>query len=239
MISNPHQGSFRLFRFAGIDVYLHWLWLVVAFFMIEQRRHAYTSLAWNIAEYLALFLIVLLHEFGHSFATRQVGGTANTILLWPLGGVAYVSPPPRPGAELWAIAAGPLVNVVLLVVLTGVEMLGPWQDFALTSPNAERFLLVLIYINILLLKFNLLPIYPLDGGQILRALLWFVVGRVRSLYVACVIGFIGVAGLALYAWNEQSIWLGVITFYVFQSCLQGWQHARALAAAERGPQYPV
>ena len=64
-------------------------------------------------ECLALFLIVLMHEFGHQLACRQVGGQTHDIMLWPLGGVAYVSPPQRPGAQLWSIAAGPLVNVAL------------------------------------------------------------------------------------------------------------------------------
>jgi Zn-dependent protease len=68
-------------------------------------------------EYLALFSIVLMHEFGHALACRQVGGTADQILLWPFGGVAYVNPPQRPGAMLWSIAAGPLVNVALFPLL--------------------------------------------------------------------------------------------------------------------------
>jgi Zn-dependent protease len=75
--------------------------------------------SWSIAEYLGLFLIVLTHEFGHAMACRQVGGTANRIMLWPLGGVAYVDPPQRPGAMLWSIAAGPLVNVALIPVFYG------------------------------------------------------------------------------------------------------------------------
>ena len=62
----------------------------------------YSSLTWNVLEYLSLFLIVMLHEFGHSLACRQVGGQANQIVLWPLGGVAYVNPPQRPGATLGA-----------------------------------------------------------------------------------------------------------------------------------------
>src|SRR6266487_54454 len=111
------QGSFHLFHFAGVDVFLHWSWFLVALVEINYRRGQYSSVFWNVLEYLALFLIVLLHEFGHSLACRSVGGQANQIVLWPLGGVAYVSPPPRPGAMLWSIAAGPLVNVVLLPVL--------------------------------------------------------------------------------------------------------------------------
>src|SRR6478672_1278221 len=96
--------------------------------MKSSRNTRYSSIGWNVAEYLALFLIVTLHEFGHAMACRQVGGTANQIVLWPLGGVAYVDPPPRPGATLWSIAAGPLVNVVLmpllLIALFTVEKLG-------------------------------------------------------------------------------------------------------------------
>ena len=120
---NSRKGSFQLFRFAGIDVFLHWSWFVVAAFEISARGRRYPSIAWNIAEYLALFLIVTLHEFGHALACRQVGGQANQIVLWPLGGVAYVDPPPRPGAMLWSIAAGPLVNVALFFVLTPLWML--------------------------------------------------------------------------------------------------------------------
>src|ERR1700727_3501633 len=110
------QGSIHLFRFEGIDLFLHWSWFLVAAYEISVRKGSYSSVTWNVVEYLALFLIVTLHEFGHALACRQVGGTADHIVLWPLGGVAYVNPPPRPGATLWSIAAGPLVNVALVVV---------------------------------------------------------------------------------------------------------------------------
>ena len=110
----PVSGTVRLFAFRGIDVYLHWSWAVVGLLEIQWRSSAYDSLVWNITEYIALFALVLLHEFGHALACRSVGGEAKRIMLWPLGGVAYVRPPPRPGAQLWSIAAGPLVNLVLV-----------------------------------------------------------------------------------------------------------------------------
>ena len=90
---NTRQGSIHLFRFAGVDLFLHWSWFLVAAYEIERHSRYYTSITWNILEYLALFSIVLMHEFGHALACRQVGGTANQILLWPFGGVAYVNPP--------------------------------------------------------------------------------------------------------------------------------------------------
>jgi Zn-dependent protease len=181
-----HQGSIRLFRAAGIVVFLHWSWFLVAAYEINGRGRSYSSVAFNALEYLALFLIVLMHEFGHSLACRQVGGTANQIVLWPLGGVAYVDPPPRPGATLWSIAAGPLVNVALLPILLGLGMLSRSLGWAETMPNFHQLLRTIAFINLSLLIFNLLPIYPLDGGQILRSLLWFVLGRARSLLVATV-----------------------------------------------------
>ena len=147
----------------------------------------------TVLEYLALFLIVMLHEFGHALACHQVGGRANQIVLWPLGGVAYVDPPPRPGATLWSIAAGPLVNVALFRYSL-FSLAGRSFGWAATSPYAYRLRFAVRNINFWLLVFNILPIYPLDGGQILRSLLWFVMGRARSLMVATIIGLIGVAG---------------------------------------------
>src|ERR1700732_4346023 len=120
---SSRQGAIRLFRFSGIDVFLHWSWFLVAAYEIQSRAGRYSSFTWNVLEYLALFLIVMIHEFGHALACRQVGGRADQIVLWPLGGVAYVDPPPRPGATLWSIAAGPLVNVALFFVLTPIWVL--------------------------------------------------------------------------------------------------------------------
>src|SRR5580658_5519891 len=170
---SARQGSIRLFRFAGIDLFLHWSWFLVAAYEIQNRKGSYSSVTWNVLEYLALFLIVTTHEFGHALACRQVGGRADQIVLWPLGGVAYVDPPPRPGATLWSIAAGPLVNVVLLPILYVAVKISQSAGMATTAPDVYVLLRAVLYIDLGLLIFNILPIYPLDGGQILRALLWF------------------------------------------------------------------
>src|ERR1051326_3682118 len=111
-------GTIRLFNFSGIQVYLHFSWFLIAAYEFTQRKGVYASPVWAAAEIIALFAIVLFHEFGHALACRQTGGVANQIVLWPLGGIAFVSPPRRPGAMLWSIAAGPLVNVILLPVLS-------------------------------------------------------------------------------------------------------------------------
>jgi Zn-dependent protease len=230
-----HKGSIRLFRFAGINVFLHWSWFLVAVFEINSRAGRYSSIVWNILEYLALFLIVTLHEFGHALACRQVGGSSNQIVLWPLGGVAYVSPPPRPGATLWSIAAGPLVNVALIPVLMIPVALSRHLGWAVTMPNVHEFLRTVSFINAALLIFNILPVYPLDGGQILRSLLWFVLGRARSLLVATLLGFVGVAGLIFLAVRVGSVWFGILSVFILLNCWTGLRQAVLLLRMAKLP----
>jgi Zn-dependent protease len=229
--SSPISGSFRLFRLGGISVYLHWSWLVVAGFSLQYRMDKYASQAWAVAEYLSLFVIVLMHEFGHALACRSVGGRADHIILWPLGGIAFVNPPPRPGALLWSIAAGPLVNVALVPVTVGAMFLASALGLP-ESSDASVFLLNLARMNLVLLVFNLLPVYPLDGGQIVRALLWYVVGQIRSLLIASVLGMVVAViaiGVAVYA---QDTWLGILSAFVAWQSFNGFQHARYLARVE-------
>jgi len=227
-MSSIRQGSIHLFRLAGVDLFLHWSWFVVAAFEIQSRAGRYSSVAWNVLEYLALFLIVLLHEFGHALACRQVGGTANQIVLWPLGGVAYVNPPQRPGATLWSIAAGPLVNVALLPALLAAVLLGKGFGWAETMPNLYILLRSVLWIDVSLLVFNMLPIYPLDGGQILRSLLWFVLGRARSLMAVTILGFLGITGFFGLAWLWHSFWIGAIAVFMLLNCWSGLRHAQDL-----------
>jgi Zn-dependent protease len=234
--------TLRLFRVAGIQVYLHFSWFVVAAIEMSGYSSRYHAPFWGVIEYLSLFGIVLMHEFGHALACRQVGGSADRIVLWPLGGVAFVSPPPRPGAYLWSIAAGPLVNLVLLPLLTVPWLLSGSTDWDVSRPDLYNFINAIWSINIGLLIFNLLPVYPLDGGQIVRALLWFKLGPIRSLKIASVIGLIGAVGFGIIAWQWGSFWLGILAFFVFSQAQVGWRSARNLAhiaETESRPPPPV
>lgn len=229
------SGSIHLFRFSGIDVFLHWSWFLVAVYEIQSRKGNYSSVTWNVLEYLALFLIVTVHEFGHALACRQVGGRANRIVLWPLGGVAYVDPPQRPGATLWSIAAGPLVNVALIPVFYVLLFVGHRSGWAYTAPDVYKLIKAVFYIDVGLLIFNILPIYPLDGGQILRSLLWFVLGRARSLMVATVLGLVGVVGFIGLALWVKDVWLGAIAAFMLLNCWSGLQHAQYLLRLAKVP----
>ncbi|HMJ05045.1 MAG TPA: M50 family metallopeptidase [Chthoniobacterales bacterium] len=225
-------GSIHLFKLWGIDVFLHFSWFFVAAYQLSARRYQYASPMFALYEYIALFAIVLVHEFGHALACRSTGGEANRIMLWPLGGVAFVRPPPRPGAELWSIAAGPLVNVVLIPLLILVQLLAVGLGWPENAPDAYRLVVTVSWINGGILLFNLLPIYPLDGGQILRALLWFPFGRIRSLQVASAIGFVGCLAAGAYALWLRSFWIGLLAFFLISQALAGWRQAQALALAD-------
>jgi Zn-dependent protease len=232
------QGSLRLFRFRGINVHLHWTWFVVAIYSVSQRVPGYQQPAWALAEYLGLFAMVTLHEFGHAFACRQVGGKSDQIVLWPFGGVAFVNAPQRPGATLWSVAAGPLVNVVLLPVIIGAGYACRAAGLLDDNPDLVRFLRALLYIDVTLLVFNLLPVYPLDGGQILRSLLWYPFGRARSLQVATLVGLVGgVALIGLSLW-WGSLWTALMAAFLLMQCWQSFKAVKPLQQLERLPRRP-
>jgi uncharacterized protein (TIGR03067 family) len=238
------KGSLRLFRLWGIDVFLHWSWFIAAYFQFHQRPqleaespnlyHYSSPTVWFAAEYLALFLIVLLHEFGHALACRSVGGRAERIYLWPLGGIAFVNPPPRPGPFLWSIVAGPLVNVLLVPLTAGICLLAYAAGLEARSPDLFWFLVRMALINALLLL-NLLPIYPLDGGQILQGLLWFIIGRAHSLLVVTILALpVGIV-LGLVALAIPNYILAAICGFSVLVSLAGLARARLLLRILNAP----
>lgn len=226
-------GGFRLFRAFGVTVYLHWSWFIVAAIFVEEGKAIFGTLQWSAAAYGLLFAIVLLHEFGHALACRSVGGESDRIVLWPLGGAAFVNPPPRAGALLWSIAAGPLVNVVVLLISIPLLMV-----YYHVHSGFGRFIVRGLFLqNLILLIFNLLPIYPLDGGQIVRALLWFVIGRANSLAVAAWIGIVVATLGCIAALGSGSWWLALIAGFAVLQSFVGISRSKQLRAIANAPRY--
>jgi len=226
---HPQQGAFPLFRVKGIQVSLHWSWLLVALWQIQRNRGTYDLAAFAVFEYLGLFAMVLLHEFGHAFTSRSVGGRAENILLWPFGGIAFIDAPRRPGAFLWSIAAGPLVNVALVPVFWLLMHYGLPES---AGPDTVTFVFTLFYINLGLLIFNLLPVYPMDGGQILQALLWYRLGYPKALLIATGIGLAGgVALIALALIYLESVYSALLAGFLLLNCWKAFQAARSMVAA--------
>jgi len=234
MLPSPN-GSHRIFTLFGITAYLHWTWLIGAVFFYQFSGLEPIVF---ISSYVGLFLIVLMHEFGHSLACRWVGGKAEHIVLFPLGGVAYVNPPPRPGAVLWSVAAGPLVNVVLIPIFMLAQVYWIGSQDTLTEPlsSFQQMIIWLSRINLVLLIFNILPIYPLDGGQIVQSILWFFIGYRKSLQITASIGMVAGIGMVVLGLFSGEFMLIILAVFIFFQALKGYGHAKLLAMNEKWEQ---
>ena len=187
------KWSWRIGRFAGIDVYIHATFLLlVAFygFTYWQQTGTLSGTLEGIAFLLILFLSVVLHEYGHALTARRYGIKTRDITLLPIGGVARLERmPDKPLQELWVALAGPAVNLViaalLFTYLLVTKTFVPITGMTLTGgPFIERLLTV----NLTLAAFNLIPAFPMDGGRVLRALLALRLDYVRATQIAATIG---------------------------------------------------
>jgi Zn-dependent protease/predicted transcriptional regulator len=199
------KWSTKLGTFAGIDVYVHTTFFIlliwVGFAHWQMERSIGAALA-GVAFILALFACVVLHEFGHALTARRFGIRTRDITLLPIGGLARLERmPDEPVQELWVALAGPAVNVViaaaLFVVLQGLGTLGPLDTITITEGS---FLERLMVVNVILVVFNMLPAFPMDGGRVLRALLAIRMDYTRATQLAASIGqgmafFFGLIGL--------------------------------------------
>ena len=167
-------GSFKIGRFSGIDVRVHWtFFLLLAFFAFlgYQTSGTLAGALTPTAVIVALFLCVLLHEFGHSLVAQRLGLEIHSITLLPIGGVSNLeSLPEKPSDEVKITIAGPLVNVVLAPVFFGVGLLlgavprMPADLFTGIGSVGQFFYLG--YLNVVLALFNLIPAFPLDGEDL-------------------------------------------------------------------------
>ncbi len=218
------KWSLRIARFAGINVFVHWTFLIllgwIYFSYLGQGNSALESLngVWFI---LALFACVLLHEFGHALTGRRYGIKTERITLLPIGGVASMEKmPEKPIQELWVALAGPAVNVViallLFAVLYATDGFPNLEELEASQLNnfSKLFLFNLFVVNVLLVVFNLIPAFPMDGGRVLRALLAMYYDRGRATQIASQIGqFLAIAFVFLgLFYNFWLIFIGIFIY---------------------------
>ena len=213
------KWSFKLGRFAGIDVYLHTTfflllaWLGYTYWL--QSRELVAVLT-GIGFILALFASVVLHEYGHALTARRFGIRTRDITLYPIGGVASLEAiPEKPKQELWVALAGPLVNVVISVVLfIGLLITGNFEPVSSLTMTSGGFVERLMVTNLVLVGFNLLPAFPMDGGRVLRALLALRLEYTQATQIAASIGQ-GMAFLFGFIGLFSNPFLVFIAFFVY------------------------
>ena len=215
------KWSFKIGRFAGIDVYMHFTFILLVGWvalMHWQRGQSVAAALSGVIFILAVFLCVILHEFGHALTARRYGIKTRDIILLPIGGVARLERmPTQPLQELWVALAGPAVNVViaagLFVWLKLTASLEPLQAITLTTgPFLERMMAV----NIFLVAFNMIPAFPMDGGRVLRAILATrkEYGRATQIAanvgqgIAVIFGFIGMFYNPFLLFIAFFVWIG-------------------------------
>lgn len=224
---NPMQWAVTLGSVAGIRVRLHVVFIiyVVAQLLFAGIARDSIGLGFTAITMAWLFVIVLLHEFGHCLACRWVGGEADDILMWPLGGLASVMPPDTPRAHLITTIGGPAVNALLLPVFALAMMAYGIGDRILFNPLDIGFalggltwgqtaLFLAHAVNLVILCFNLfVPVFPLDGGRILHALLWIRMGKRAAMDIALTVGFVGSIALGIFGLvANQTLLLGIAVF---------------------------
>ncbi|MDA1231498.1 MAG: site-2 protease family protein [Planctomycetota bacterium] len=187
------KWSWRLGEFRGIAVYMHATFLIlIAFVVLNQwsESHSVLKTLEGVAFVLALFSCVVLHEFGHALTAARYGIKTRDITLLPIGGVARLERmPEKPLQELWVALAGPAANLVIAVALLAwiqfTSVVTPLEQIGVTTGSfVER----LMAVNVLLVVFNMLPAFPMDGGRVLRALLATKLEYTRATQIAASIG---------------------------------------------------
>lgn len=232
-------SSLRLGTVRGIAIGVHVSWLIAAVLVtwsLAQGWFPNSYPGWASATYylagalaaVLLFLSVLAHEFGHALTALRFGIPVRSIVLFIFGGVATLErDTDTPKAEFWIAVMGPVVSALLAVGFFGLSLL--------LGPVAEPVAAILSYlaiVNLLLLLFNLVPGFPLDGGRILRALLWGLTGNQgRATTIASVVGQIVAFGLIFWGISRLvggDIFGGIWTAFI------GWFLFNAAAEARRG-----
>lgn len=186
-------GSWKVARLAGVDVFLHWTFLLFIgwiFVVYLTAGQSWTAAWMGVAFTLSIFGCVMLHELGHALAARMFGVPTQDITILPIGGVARLKRiPEHPLQECIIAIAGPVVNVliaaVLAVIIMGLSGLGQlWYDAVLSG----HFLQNLMWANIALVIFNLIPAFPMDGGRMFRAFLALFLDHPTATRIAAGVG---------------------------------------------------
>jgi len=215
------KWSWRIGAFAGIGVYVHATFLLligwIVFLHLMQGKTLASTLA-GIIFILALFACVVLHEFGHALTARRYGIKTRDITLLPIGGVARLEKmPDDPRQELWVALAGPAVNVVIAILifawLVAADAFIPLDRLSVSGgPFLER----LMFVNVFLAGFNMLPAFPMDGGRVLRALLGIRMEYTRATHIAAttgqamalLFGFVGLFTNPFLLFIALFVWIG-------------------------------
>ncbi len=212
--------SMNLFRVRGIQLAVHFsFFILLALFAYDGwAQEGWIGMAWSVATLLACFTCVVLHEFGHSFTAMHYGVGVRRILLMPIGGMAEFDEIPRqPLKEFLITIAGPAVNFAIagaLWIFVGVP--DNWFSETSYTADATGFAQLLLTWNLLMGCFNLVPVFPMDGGRIFRAMLATRLTYVRATFIAATVAkVLATIAIAVAIFGYQSYLTAVLFTFIF------------------------
>jgi Zn-dependent protease len=261
------KGTLKIARLFGIPVFVHWsfslLFLYIAY-MGFMENHSWEYISTMSFYIICTFGCVLLHEFGHVLSARYFGIGTQDVIILPIGGLARLNKiPEKPIQELIVAIAGPLVNVVLCLLFVSALVYGygaeielselfldnPPHDLLFDVNKSATFLLLMAKANFILMLFNLIPAFPMDGGRVFRALMSMQFSRTRATLIASILGQICAVGFLLYAitpllkdvfspdswlerylsqkekWTFQPV-LAFVSFFIFNAARNEYKYVR-------------
>ena len=223
------ENAIKLFKIRGIDIKMHitfpliLLWGALSFGVL--RNGGWEGAIYGLLVISLVFVIVVLHELGHSIAALHYNIPVKQIVLLPIGGVAQLEEiPEEPKKELVIAAAGPLVNFILAILLALIApLLGQSLNISslltlTTSLGVLSFSSIFTYIfitNLFICLFNLIPAYPMDGGRILRALLATKLSYFNATRAAVIIGQLLSWGFGLVGFLNGNFFLIILAFFIY------------------------
>ena len=251
-MNGTQAGSFRFARIAGIDLRLHYTWIIIAVLIVVSlvAQFRYTNPDWSITVVWAsaiitgilFFVGLILHELSHAMVAKARGLPINRITLFLLGGVAQIEREPESAStEFWMAIAGPVVSVLFGLLCLGIaHFVFGWTLWSLAHNPGAAIFEWLGYINFMLAAFNMIPGFPLDGGRVLRSIIWAISGNAdRATRIAASIGQVVGWMFIIYSFFRifsgagiGAIWLAIIGWFLIQaagSSLARTQSQSALA----------
>jgi Zn-dependent protease/CBS domain-containing protein len=224
------KWSWKIARLWGIDIFVHATFVLIVGWVGYSywlQFHTLDAVLGGILFILALFACVVMHEYGHALMARRYGVRTRDITLYPIGGVARLERiPEKPIEELWVAIAGPAVNVVIALLLgTYLAVTGDLILANVLNLATGDFLPRLLAVNVLLVAFNLLPAFPMDGGRVLRAILAMRMDHLRATQIAATVGQ-GMAFLFGFIGLFRDPFLLFIAFFVWIGAEQEASMAR-------------
>jgi len=217
-------GTIKVFRFFGVPVRLHFTFvLMVVFITVSVLGSAQSNNGYAVF-LLGSLVSVLLHELGHALVASRFGVRTTEIVMFPIGGLSRMERPLAPTAEIFVALAGPLVNLLLAAGVFGYLFsthASPVVNVAdLLQPSHKSPLALLLYGNILLACFNLLPAFPMDGGRILRALLSYVRPEEEATRTAAWMGRMLAISMGLYGLLAPQFMLVFFALFIYLGAAQ-------------------